>query len=187
MADFYADPLFYDALMGHREEDLAFYRDCALAAKGPVLDLCCGTGRVTIPIARAGVEVTGVDLSEEMLTRAREKCGGDPLPVTWVRADALQFDLGKKFPLVLIPFSSLEHFHDRPTLDALMARVRAHLEPGGRFILDVAFPNPARLARAEDRFYAPDYFGGDPAATGVVAESSSFDPVSRVFTIRLFH
>ena len=68
----------YDSVYSYVREDIPFYVDEALTAGGPVLELGCGTGRVTIPIAAAGVDVTGVDLSPAMLDIARRKVLGLP-------------------------------------------------------------------------------------------------------------
>src|SRR5690606_39167723 len=88
--------------------DVPFYIDLAreaAAAGHPVLELGCGTGRVTIPVARAGVEVVGLDNAPAMLDVARRKAGGAPIP-RWVLGDMADFRLEERFGLVLIPFRS---------------------------------------------------------------------------------
>src|SRR5688500_6130287 len=94
----YADPQNYDVL--ENDTGVAFYTALAQEAGGPVLELACGTGRVSIPIARLGFPVTGVDLVPGMLEQARRKSAG--LPVRWVEGDGRAFDLGDQFRLIFL-------------------------------------------------------------------------------------
>jgi ubiquinone/menaquinone biosynthesis C-methylase UbiE len=77
---------------------IAFYAALAQETGGPVLEIACGTGRVSIPIARLGLAVTGLDIVPGMLARARSKSAG--LPMRWVEGDARSFDLGERFRLI---------------------------------------------------------------------------------------
>ncbi|HEY0510376.1 MAG TPA: class I SAM-dependent methyltransferase [Thermoanaerobaculia bacterium] len=111
---------------------------------GRVLELCCGTGRVSIPLARGGFRVTGVDLSAAMLDRFRENLGREAAEVaariSLVHADIARLDLGETFALALIPFNSLlclTRFEDQCAALAAAAR---HLAPGGRLAVDVMNP-----------------------------------------------
>jgi SAM-dependent methyltransferase len=147
--------------------DTAFYTQLAKDSGGPVLELGCGTGRISLSIARAGVPITGIDGSTEMLARLEAKLAAG-LPavrerVTYHHADASNFDLGTTFPLVIAPFRVLQQL---TTLDeqlgCVMSVVR-HLAPGGQFVFDVFNPHFAmfvrdRSAEAEDTpaFMLPD-------------------------------
>ena len=95
----FADPVNYDRA-DHGDTGVAFY--CALAreASGSVLELACGTGRVTIPVAKLGFPVTGLDIVPGMLAQARSKSAG--LPVRWVEGDARTFDLREHFRLIFL-------------------------------------------------------------------------------------
>ena len=91
---------FYDSTLVYLErKDVEFYVAEARAAGGPVLELGCGTGRVLLPAARAGVEITGLDASANMLERCRAKLAAEPEAVrgraTLVRGDLADFDLGR--------------------------------------------------------------------------------------------
>ena len=92
-------------------EDIPFWIEEAQASGGPVLDLGCGTGRVAIPIAQAGVQVVGLDSSAEMLKLARAKArrlGLSAEALRFVRGDMRSFSQGQRFPLVIIPFRSFQ-------------------------------------------------------------------------------
>ena len=175
-SEVYWDGCHYDADNISVQSDLPFYLKEAQKAKGPVLELACGTGRLTIPIAHSGVDITGVDISLPMLSKAREKSVKDGLNAVFIKADIRSFAVKKKFKLIFIPFNSMQHLHDRVSLERFFNRVRAHLAPGGRFILDVFNPNPHYLVRDADELIPISHYK-DPV-TGrdiLVNESYSYD------------
>jgi ubiquinone/menaquinone biosynthesis C-methylase UbiE len=143
--DFYFKPAnaaAYDADLGRSADamdDVPFYVELAkqAAARGEaVLELACGTGRVTIPIAQAGVEVVGLDNAPAMLDIARRKAATAGVNVRWVTADMRTFHLDRRFGLVLIPFRSFLHMLTDADQQACLQRVYEHLLPGGRFALN---------------------------------------------------
>ena len=130
--------------------DVDFYVEEARRAGGPVLELACGTGRILIPTARAGLTVTGVDASPAMLGRAREKLAAEPADVkgrvTLREGDMCAIDAGRRFALVTIPFRPISHLLEVEQQLALFENVCRHLLPGGRLVFDVFQPDPAFLA-----------------------------------------
>ncbi len=120
--------------------DVAFWVQECRGAAGPVLELGCGTGRVTIPVAAAGVEVTGLDNSESMLRCARRKSADARIDVQWVEDDMRDFDLGRRFALIYVPLASFAHMSGPGDAAACLERVIAHLAPGGRFAVDLMNP-----------------------------------------------
>ncbi|HEX5137158.1 MAG TPA: class I SAM-dependent methyltransferase, partial [Planctomycetota bacterium] len=118
------------------------YVEEALRAKGPVLELGCGTGRVLIPTAEKGVTITGLDGSETMLARLRAR-----LPKAEVHVgDLRDFDLGRRFALVTIPFRPIAHVIDAADHVRVFENVRRHLAPEGRLLFDFFHPKLAFLA-----------------------------------------
>ena len=145
----YYDPEHYDATAQGVPGDVEFYLSLALeahAAGHPVLELACGTGRVAIPVAQAGVQLAGLDRSPAMLGRAREKAGLSN--ARWVEGDMRDFDLPERFGLVYIPFRSFQHLLAVEDQLACLSCVRRHLAPGGRFALTVFNPDLIRIANA---------------------------------------
>lgn len=141
---------FYDHVELYQERpDIDFYTALAVRHGGPVLELGCGTGRVLLPTARAGVEITGLDLSASMLAVCRSKLAQEPPEVqSRVRlhhADMRSFDLGRRFGLVTIPFRSFQHLLTVEGQMACLACAHRHLEPGGTLALDVFNPSLRRL------------------------------------------
>lgn len=145
------DGQHYDALKA--QEDILFYRTQAQHATGPVLEIGCGTGRVTLPIAADGVAITGLDISAAMLEEAERKAQQQGLSIRWVEADAQQFDLGQRYALLLMPFNVLQFFHDAQALQQVLSNVKKHLAPDGRFAFDVFNPQVSFLAADPQQRY----------------------------------
>ena len=125
-----------------------FYVGLARQAAGAghaVLELGCGTGRVTIPIAAAGVEVTGLDNAPAMLEVARRKAADATNP-RWLLGDMASFQIEQRFGLVIIPFRSFLLLLTVEAQKACLTRIHEHLVEGGRLALDVF--NPSILAIA---------------------------------------
>jgi SAM-dependent methyltransferase len=150
------DPIadIYDAWSQGVTEDVAFYVEEARGARGPVVELGVGTGRIAVPIARAGVRVIGVDNSERMLEvcrRRAERAGVGDL-VDLRPGDLRHPPVEPPVSLVVCPFRSYLHLHtDSDRLEALSA-VRALLEPGGRFVFDVFTPSADDIAETNGRW-----------------------------------
>ena len=145
IADYYDE----SPVVQGRLQDVAFYRDAAREFGDPVLELGCGTGRITMALAEAGKRVTGLDISERMLERAVQKRAALRVEarerVHLVQGDMRRFDLGEKFRLVIIPFRPLQHLLEVQQQVACLECVRKHLAPGGRLILDVFQTDAERM------------------------------------------
>lgn len=102
-----------------------------------ILDLCCGTGRVSRYLADQGYKVTGVDISPEMITRARRHVEEEGLPIQYFVQDASLLELDLTFDLVISFFDSLNYILDIKDLQKCFNRVSNHLNPGGMMIFDM--------------------------------------------------
>ena len=153
----YRDGRHYDIQHTHLIEDIAFYLQQAQQFGPPILELACGTGRITIPIAQQGFEIVGIDISESMLARAKEKTERQQLPITWHQGDIRTFDFKRKFKLIIFPFNAIAHLHDLPSIGACFKSVRDHLDDEGRFILDIFNPNLMRLINNETPRIVSEY------------------------------
>lgn len=162
----YEDAGYYTATYADRTDDVAFYVARATARGGAVLELGCGNGRITLPLARAGLDVTGVDLSKPMLDDLRAHLAREDAAVrrrvSLRRGDMRKVRLKRRFRTVACPFNAFLHLYERPDVEAFLARAAAHLEPRGRLIFDVSIPEPEELSRNPDRLHrvpAFDYPG----------------------------
>ena len=143
----YEDARFYDEEFQERKHEIPFYMRQAKASAGPVLELACGTGRITLPIAAAGIEIAGVDVSSEMIELAREKAQAANLAIEWHVQDIRTLELHRRFGLVFIATNALQHLHDPASLRAFFSRMHAHLRPDGLLVIDVFNPAVAKLCR----------------------------------------
>jgi SAM-dependent methyltransferase len=146
--------LLYDSVpLYAARKDIGFYVGEATAARGPVLELGCGTGRILLPIARAGRTAVGLDDSSQMLARCRAKLAVEPdhvrARVTLHERDVRAFDLGAEYPLVIAPFRVLQQLTTVDDQLAFLAAALRHLAPGGRFVFDVFNPNFTALTGAD--------------------------------------
>ena len=138
--NFIAD--YYDTspILVQRTQDVGFYVNSVKKYGDPALELGCGTGRITLAVAEVGYRIVGLDLSEKMLRRAEEKRAKLPREarerVHLVQADMTTFDLGEKFRTILIPFRPFQHLLETQEQIACLNRVKQHLAPKGRLILD---------------------------------------------------
>ncbi|MFY0545618.1 class I SAM-dependent methyltransferase [Brevibacillus sp. H7] len=151
--DMYRWADYYDLTQRGVSGDIPFYLEMAQQAQGEILDLACGTGRISIPLAEAGLTVTGLDLSAEMLKRAEEKAKerGVADRVSFLQGDMRTFDLGRKFPLIMIPFRSFLHLlHIHEQMKALTC-IRKHLAPGGTFVMNVFVPKISHLYEESEK------------------------------------
>jgi SAM-dependent methyltransferase len=103
---------------------------------------------VTIPLARHRIDMTGLDAVAAMLARARGKARG--LDIRWVEADIRDYHLDVQYRLIYNSGAPLQHLMDRADHEAALARVREHLAPGGRFVLEAVFPKPDTMYDAEE-------------------------------------
>jgi SAM-dependent methyltransferase len=147
-------PDYYDWTSTGLDRDLTYYAELAKQTGGPVLDLGCGTGRVSLAIAKTGIPVTGLDLSAAMLARARRKAEEMGLSdrIEWVEGDMTRFDLGRKFPLVIIPYRSFLHLLTARDQVEALRRVRAHLTDDGLFAFNIFVPRVKDLYETDGKY-----------------------------------
>ena len=141
----------YDWVVPYRERpDVLFFVDAATDAGSPVLEVGCGTGRVLIPSARAGIDVVGLDASPQMLAVCRERLRREDVAVRsrveLVQADMRAFELGRQFTLATLPFRPFQHLVTVEEQLSCLVSIRRHLIEGGRLILDLFNPSLEALA-----------------------------------------
>jgi ubiquinone/menaquinone biosynthesis C-methylase UbiE len=138
----------YDAAVPVAQAEVDFYLELARAAgaRGErSLELTCGTGRVAIPLARAGIRLVGLDISAPMLAEARRRSDG-LTNVDWVEGDMRAFDLGEKFGLIYIPVGSFQLLLTIEDQLAALRCIRRHLAPDGLFAFEVENPQATAIA-----------------------------------------
>jgi len=189
----YSDAALYDYEYRRRRADVTFYRELAKRRHAEqILDLGCGSGRVTIPLARDGHYVHGIDQSASMLATLEKRIEDAPAPVQdRIRVspgDLCTFTVAGKYDLAIAAFNVLEHLYTRGELAACLARVAAHLAPGGAFAFDVQMPDLGWLLRDSRKRWAKTRFT-DPTTKRPMFYSTNhdYDPVGQIANIRIFY
>jgi ubiquinone/menaquinone biosynthesis C-methylase UbiE len=178
---------YYDAENADFVKDLAVYSALAAQQGDPILDVGCGTGRVTFHLARQGHRVLGVDPSSTMLDRAQQKLAKqdfNPDQVTLLEADVTTLALDERFKLAIFAYNGFMHLTTQAAqLDALRT-IRQHLTPDGLLVLDL--PNPIEtFLRPEDRALVLERTFNDPATGETVMQQSiaSVDRASQLMDV----
>ncbi|MDI9414116.1 MAG: class I SAM-dependent methyltransferase [Bacillota bacterium] len=131
----YGNVELYDLLV-RSTSDAEFYVNLAKEKKGKVLDLACGSGRLLPFLLEAGLEVYALDLSPEMIERARLKLGNKAAEVRFFVDDMRQFSFKEKFDTIVIPYCSFMYLHNDSDRLEVFQRCYDHLESGGNFAFD---------------------------------------------------
>jgi len=142
----YTEPLIYDAEYGSYQGDFELFLN--LIDQGKVLDLACGTGRLTIPLALRDFKVTGLDESEAMLSRAREK--SMYLDINWKKGDISDFAFGESFDLITMAGNSFQTLLTNKDQALMLRCVKKHLKLSGIFAFDTRNPKLADLQSTSD-------------------------------------
>lgn len=140
MTDYDLIAPFYDIEHAHFDEDMSLYLNFAELSGGPLLELACGSGRLLVPLAREGYELTGLDSSRSMLEMAQhalEKAGVAE-QCSLVQENMSTMRLGQKFRMAFIALGSFGHVYTRQEQRQALAVIHDHLTVGGRFILDIS-------------------------------------------------
>jgi SAM-dependent methyltransferase len=154
MPEYDAYSVYYDLLWGNEQVDVPFYLAMAKETGGPVCELACGTGRVLLPLARAGFEVTGIDVSQAMLDKLQAKLDKEPRDVqarvALKCADMRDYRFTQKFKLVFCAFNSFLAMITTEDQLACLRSVRDYLADDGRLVINIFAPDHKRLIRGTE-------------------------------------
>jgi SAM-dependent methyltransferase len=169
---------YYDAENEAMTDDLALYNELADESNGPILDVGCGTGRVSLHLAAGGHRVVGIDASVAMLERGRRKLKNriDLADlVTFYEGNALDFQFPEKFRLVVIPYNTLMHFCTADDQMALIRHMGQLLDDDGLIVIDL--PNAGEVfATLDDGSVTLERSFTEPESGNLVMQQS----VSRI-------
>jgi SAM-dependent methyltransferase len=140
-------PLYDELYEAHLDTDAAVEALARLAGPGPVLELAIGTGRLAVPLARRGIDVHGIDASQEMVARMRGKPGGEGIPVAM--GDFADVGVDGSFSLVYVAFNTIFALLTQDDQARCFANVANRLSEGGRFVVEAFVPDLARFDRGQ--------------------------------------
>ena len=167
---------YYDLDLFTDPADLALYGRLASEARGPILELAVGSGRIAVPLAAAGYDVTGVDKDAAMLDRARARWAGSAKAgrgsLTLIEHDLTTLALPRRFGLVFVALNSLLLLTGRAIQERALKVMRRHLAPGGRAVVDVWLPTHEDLALYDGREVL-EWVRTDPETGARVAKTSA--------------
>lgn len=186
-------PDYYDLFHDDHGGDIFFYRKLASERGGPVLELGAGTGRVALPLARAGLEVWALDMSEPLLGVFRKRLEREPRDVrarvTILSGDMRDFRLGRRFAMIQIPYRAFSHNRSRADQLACLRCCMAHLEPGGLLALNTFHPSLTDMTQGHGphagRWRWVDERELDDGGWVVLSEAVLFDNADQLFSSRL--
>ena len=174
----FRDAEIYDLQDEGYEDDYPLTAQWARSLGGPLLDLACGTGRMALRMAAQGYQVTGVDITPEMIARARQKAAQSGASIEWVVADARAFHLQKQFRFIYMLENVFQFFLTREDQEAMLACVREHLRPEGCFLFETRNPNPRNLQQL--RRPEPEQFTLPDGGQLVITAQMYYDPMTQI-------
>lgn len=157
----YEDPNLYDKENDGYLPEIPLLEKWAQKVKGTIIDIACGTGRVTIPLAQKGFQLLGIDVHQGMLNEAKRKSSKQQLPTQWRRQDCTNLHLGVKSELIYCVGNSFQHFLTNEDQDGLLSSVNKHLEVEGYFIFGTRFPSREELLQESTEEYWRSYIDRD--------------------------
>jgi ubiquinone/menaquinone biosynthesis C-methylase UbiE len=188
--DYYINGQHYDYMIESRKayQSIPFYVKQAKIYGGPVLELACGTGRITIPIAQEQISIVGLEFSVKMLDQAKINTEKHNIKINWIEGDMTNFNLGTKFPLIIMPAAALNWVLDNKDLESCLSCVKKHLRNNGKFIFNVFNPNLDILQRDPSLKYKV-YEYPNPHGEGVVnvSENSIYDKATQINYVYTYH
>ena len=183
----YEDAGFYDLEFAARDAEIPFFRESARRCGGPVLEVACGTGRITLPIAHDGHDMTGLDISRPMLDLARCKSEAAGMRIEWLEQDCREMRLHRTFALIFSATNAMQHLLDVDSACRFLQSARRTLRDDGTLILDVFNPNPAKLIRTADMRYMHKTIAMPDGTVIRVEAASSYDAARQVLHFDLFY
>lgn len=147
----YSDPEsceYYDLEHPASEQDPDYRFYCALgrSTEGPILELACGTGRLLVPILRAGADIEGLDVSRPMIAALRKRLRAEGLETTVHEQSMDRFRIDRSYSLIFLAVTSFQILDTQESQIACLRRCREHLVPGGRVVLDFVLPEDGDVA-----------------------------------------
>jgi len=178
----YADGREYDRLGITRlgDDEISFFADYGKNPSCPILELGCGTGRLAIPMALRGFDVTGIDVANSMLVVARRKAAEAGVKLELVHGDIRDFSLDRRFGLIFIPNNTIAHLLTYEDLRACLSSVKRHLDAAGRFIIAAFNPSLPLLSRELGRRYPVTEYVDESGQRVEVSETLRYDSATQI-------
>ncbi|QPQ35237.1 class I SAM-dependent methyltransferase [Lysinibacillus sp. JNUCC-52] len=176
----YDDPTLYDKENEQYMPELPFLQKWASNTQGTIIDLACGTGRITIPLATNGCKLIGVDIHEGMLNEAKKKASNLDLPIKWVEQDCTKLNLTTKSNFIYSVGNTFQHFLTNQLQDEFLSSVHKHLEISGIFIFGTRFPSVEELLQPSTEEYWRTYTDSETLQIVDLYTISHYDSLNQI-------
>lgn len=187
---FYISGQQYDSMIKSRNsyEAIPFYIMQAKKYGGPILELACGTGRITVPIAKNGVPIVGLDFSVKMLEQAKRNSKDNKIEIEWIEADMTDFNLKRTFSTITMPAAAMNWVLENKSIEKCLNCIKDHLNQDGTFIFNIFNPNFEIMMRDPSKKYKrigyPDPDGkGNVTVTG----THHYDKATQIMHYTSYH
>lgn len=181
MNNLYDESWLYDLIHEKSADsrEVNFYERQIAVFGSPVLELACGTGNFLVTLSNNNIEMSGIDISDEMLHAAERRAKQQHTETNLINADMRFFELNQKFALIFVAGNSLQHLNKREDVEACFESVKRHLKPDGKFIVEVFNPSLKLLNRnPEERFFVGEYKTDNGFV--VLTENVRYDPATQI-------
>lgn len=165
--------------------DLPFYSRWLKEKKnGNILELCCGTGRLTIPLVQEGCIITAMDNSTSMLEQAKAKADELNVPIKFIESDMRTFDLPEEYDIIFIPFNSVHHLYTNQDFFDVLTVVKKHLKKDGYFIFDCFNPDIRYIVHAEKEEQLIAEYSTKDSREVVIKQSMMYESTTQINRIK---
>ncbi|WP_246943348.1 class I SAM-dependent methyltransferase [Bacillus pinisoli] len=176
----YHNPTLYDLENNSYLQDVKFLLEYASKVNGKIIDLACGTGRATIPLAKGGYQMIGVDLHSGMLNEAKNKSESLDLQIEWIQQDCLKLNLNVKSNLIFCVGNSFQHFMTNEEQDQFLTSVNNHLNYDGTFIFGTRYPTIEEQFCSSEEEYWKTYTDSEKQHVIDVYLTSTYDSLHQI-------
>ncbi len=176
----YDDPVLYDKENEQYMPEFPFLLKWAINTQGTIIDLACGTGRLTIPLAENGCKLIGVDIHKGMLNEARRKTSHLALPIEWIEQDCTKLNVPSKSNLIYSVGNAFQHFLTNQSQDELLSSVHKQLQFGGIFIFGTRFPSVEELLQPSTEEYWRTYTDSETSQIVDLYTISQYDALNQI-------
>lgn len=184
VGDLIYDATLYDGLNTFLSDWVFYKKRLPQNKDARILELCCGTGRLTLPIAREGYNICGVDCTSSMLERAKMKASESGLSIDFIEADIRILNLQERFDLIFIPFNSIHHLYKNEDLFQTLEGVKNHLKKDGLFLLDCFNPDIQYMVESKKELKVMAEYTTDDGREIVIKQIMRYESATQINRIK---
>ncbi len=188
MKDVYWSAYHYDLMHEDTKMDFELYLNMAKQFSGSILELACGTGRITLMLAKAGHEICGIDLLSDFIQAAeRKRLEANLKNASFYVKDIRHFDLRRIFSFIFIPFNSFAHVYTPEDAKSMFRCVKRHMDRDSRFLINIFNPRLDLLCRdSSERYPVASYLMPETGEKVVVTENNHYDRATQINHIKWY-